>query len=147
MGAVCESAKSVKYLASVATRSNFIEMLNRRPKCLHISCHGIKNSEETIGVNHASLKDEGDFLLLENESFQGEPVSEKALQKIIKGFGVQLDLVFVAACKSQFVGKIFQTVGAQHVICVREGSEVKDEAALVFTRRFYRCIFAGDTIC
>jgi len=49
-----------------------------------------------------------------------------------------LDLVFVAACKSEFVGRIFQSAGAKHVICVREGAEVLDRAALIFTRSFYK---------
>lgn len=56
-------------------------------------------------------------------------------------------MVFVAACKSEFVGRIFQIAGAKHVICVREGSEVLDEAALIFTRNFYAQIFKGSLIC
>jgi hypothetical protein len=53
----------------------------------------------------------------------------------------------VAACKSEFVGKIFQLVGAKHVICVREGCEILDQAVLIFTKAFYREIFAGTNIC
>ena len=42
--AALQSGKNIKFLRSVATLSNFIEMLNRQPRALHISCHGIKNS-------------------------------------------------------------------------------------------------------
>lgn len=39
-------------------------------------------------------------------------------------YSVKLEFVFVAACKSEFVGKIFLMSGVKHVICVREGSEI-----------------------
>ena len=60
---------------------------------------------------------------------------------------MELDLVFVAACKSEFVGRIFQSADAGHVICIREGAEVDDKAALVFARNFYKKIFHGSPIC
>jgi hypothetical protein len=75
MGAARESDKCVRYLASVATQHYFIEMLNRKPKCLHISCHGVQNNKDSMGINHAGLQKEGDFLLLETETFEGELVS------------------------------------------------------------------------
>jgi hypothetical protein len=100
-----------------------------------------------MGMNHAALEKEGDFLLLETDTFEGELVSQRQLKRLIRAFSVELELVFVGACKSRFVGEIFQRAGAKHVICVRAGSEVLDDAALTFTRRFYKCIFAGETIC
>jgi hypothetical protein len=66
-------------------------------------------------------KDDGDFLLFETDRIDGELVSSKQLRKLIRYYGVELDLVFVAACKSEFVGRIFQRAGAKHVICVKEG--------------------------
>ena len=83
-------------------------------------------------------KDDGDFLLFETEYCEGELVSSKQLRKLIKQYGVKLDLVFVAACKSEFVGRIFQQAGARHVICVREGAEVLDKAVLIFAKCFYK---------
>ena len=55
--------------------------------------------------------------------------------------------MFVAACKSEFVGRIFQRAGAGHVICVKEGAEVLDTSALIFARTFYKLIFRGLNIC
>jgi hypothetical protein len=55
--------------------------------------------------------------------------------------------VFVAACKSKFVGSMFQKAGVKHVICVDEKAEVLDEAVLNFTSRFYKNIFQGEHIC
>jgi hypothetical protein len=132
----------------VATLSNFIEMLNRQPKALHISCHGIKNSKDVLGIqSFTEYKDAGDFLLFETELSNGELVSSKQLRKLIRQYGVKLELVFVAACKSEFVGRIFQRAGAKHVICVKEGAEVLDKAALIFARTFYKLIFKGILIC
>jgi len=33
------------------------------------------------------------------------------------------------------------------VICIREGAEVLDTSALIFTKRFYALIFQGEKIC
>jgi len=52
-------------------------MLNLKPKALHISCHGIKNSEQTIGLDYKAYKKDGDFLLLERDNGEGELVSAK----------------------------------------------------------------------
>ena len=83
-------------------------MLSRKPKALHISCHGIKNTQDAIGQSFFEYKNDGDFLLFETELAEGELVSAKQLRKLIRQYSVNLDLVFVAACKSEFVGRIFQ---------------------------------------
>ena len=46
----------------------------------------------------------------------------------------RLDVVFVAACDSEFVGKIFLKCGARHVICVKTNEYVLDDATIDFTR-------------
>lgn len=122
-------------------------MLSRKPKALHISCHGIKNTQDAIGQSYYEYRNDGDFLLFETELGEGELVSAKQLRKLISQYKVELDLVFVAACRSEFVGKIFRQANAKHVICVREGAEVLDKAALIFTRSFYKKIFKGVPIC
>ena len=58
-----------------------------------------------------------------------------------------LDVVFVAACDSEFVGKIFLKCGAKHVICVKKDRYVLDEAAIVFTQMFYEKMISGSNIC
>lgn len=54
----------------------------------------------------------------------------------------QLDVVFVAACDSEDIGEIFHKNGAKHVICVRTGRFVLDEAAIMFTKQFYIELFS-----
>lgn len=58
-----------------------------------------------------------------------------------------MDVVFVAACDSQDIGRIFQRSGAKHVICVEKNRFVLDEAAIKFTKTFYSEVFNGSEIC
>ena len=88
----------------VATLDNFSDMLDLTPQVLHISCHGIEKKQ---GMS-AYTKGENNFLLLEKKTGEGELVSENTLSTLInKTIGGNLELVFVAACDSEFVGKIF----------------------------------------
>ena len=104
----------------VATQSNLCEMLNKVPRILHISCHGIANNILSMGTNYMELKEEGNFLLLESSTGEGELVSSCKLHKLITSTLPNLDLVFVAACDSEFVGRIFQKCGVKHVVCVKK---------------------------
>ena len=54
----------------------------------------------------------------------------------------ELDVVFVAACDSEDIGRIFQNNGAKHVICVESKRFVLDEAAIMFTKKFYDELFS-----
>ena len=116
--AIRESGKEIAFKSMVATQSNFVEMLNKEPRILHISCHGIENKERTM-CNYTEVRQEGNFLLLESETGEGELVSARRLHKLIKSTLPHLDLVFVAACDSEFVGRIFQQCGVKHVVCVK----------------------------
>ena len=89
-----------------------------------------------MGFN-PDLRDQGNFLLLESSTGEGELVGSKNLKKLIASHLPDLDLVFVAACNSDFVGKIFQQCGIKHVVCVKQKKSVLDEAAIEFTRMFY----------
>ena len=53
----------------------------------------------------------------------------------------------MAACNSEFVGKIFLKCGARHVICVKTDSYVLDDATIQFTEQFYTKIINGTEIC
>ena len=55
--------------------------------------------------------------------------------------------MFVAACDSENVGRIFQRNGAKHVVCVEQGRFVLDKAAIQFTKTFYDLLFNGEQIC
>ena len=96
-----ESKKQVIFQSKVATKSNFVETMSKKPKVLHISCHGIVNSVNTMGINP------GHFLLFENGQGKGELVSSEQLGEFMRAAKAELDVVFVAACQSENIGRIF----------------------------------------
>jgi len=56
--------------------------------------------------------------------------------------------VFVASCYSEFAGKIFLNAGARHVICVKGGQQIADQAVITFSKAFYHSVFGQNlTIC
>lgn len=59
-----------------------------------------------------------------------------------------LKFVFIATCHSEFAGEIFHNAGVDHVICVRQKDTLLDDAAIFFTKKFYRTLFSEKyTIC
>ena len=112
--AIKSSGNKVKFRQSVATKDKFIEMIRKRPGCLHISCHGFDQTERSM-----KLVQEEDMrnLLFETENGDGRLISQRELNKILKQAITKIKLVFVAACMSQFVGEIFQQCDVPHVIC------------------------------
>ena len=76
-------------------------------------------------------------LLFESAAGKGEKITKNELHNLISKKSGQIDLVFLAACTSQFVGEMFQSFGVNHAICVKRNYYVKDEAAIDFTRIFY----------
>ena len=80
-----ESGQEVSFKSKVLTQSNFSDILTKgkAPKMLHISCHGIECSKETMGSNYHDAKREGNFLLFENNIGEGELVSQKMLDKLV----------------------------------------------------------------
>lgn len=67
--------------------------------------------------NYEAIKQEGDFLLFEHEELIGELVSEKNLKNLITNVR-DTELVFLAACESEFAARIFLKKGVKHVICI-----------------------------
>ena len=86
---------------------------------LHISCHGlhIPPRNKRFGYDVDAMEDEN-FLLFETSTGEGQLISTKHLNKIIRQSLPNLDVIFLAACDSEKVGKIFLKCGAKHVICV-----------------------------
>ena len=109
---------SVCFKSKVATKENFTQMLQNVPKVLHISCHGIRNEPHTMRLNFDEVREEGHLLLFENSYGAGELVSAKQLRLIMNSAKHDFDVVFVAACDSEDIGRIFQRCGAKHVVCV-----------------------------
>ena len=80
-------------------------------------------------------------LILETESGYGIEKSKDQLF-IDEGSMKDIMLVFVAACKSDRIGKMFQMRGGVgHVICSNKNSELDDETTCKFTKALYTKIF------
>jgi hypothetical protein len=118
-------------------------MLAKAPKILHISCHGIPSR---VSPNSIHAQNDGDSLLFEHETQVGEFISEKMLKNLIRDVW-NTELVFLAACDSEFAAKIFLQKGVRHIICIEHHKEVLDKAILTFSDTFYRAVFDGNPIC
>ena len=57
-----------------------------------------------------------------------------------------IDLVFVSACYSEPIAKIFEEANFTAVICVHNQTKVLDEAAREFGRELYANLLEGNTI-
>jgi len=135
-----ESQNGITFKSEVMTQANFVQMLSKAPKIIHISCHGIPHKQG--GNNHS----DGDSLLFEHETLIGEFISEKSLRNLIVNVW-ETELVFLAACDSEFAARIFLKKGVRHVICIEQSKEVLDRAVLTFSDTFYRAVFDGKCIC
>ena len=125
----------MNFFSKVATKDSFEETIRRAPRVLHISCHGIR------------LKDRSSALLFENQYGAGDLVTEEQLTNLLKSSQKKIELIFLAACDSERIGKIFQKCGIPHVICVKQERFVLDEAAIKFTSTLYQAVFSGRNIC
>lgn len=55
-------------------------------------------------------------------------------------------LVFIAACHSEAIGRIFHRLGAPVVIAVNSENQVQDKAAKVFSTELYTQLLNGFSI-
>ena len=77
-------------------------------------------------------------MVFESETGEAVRMTKEDLREELSNFeGMKLELVFVAACQSEFVGELFKEAGAQHVICVDKKRSVLDEVAIDFTLNLY----------
>ena len=126
----------------LATSENLSLCLTENPIALHFSGHGVENNKENFGRESAFIKDEGNFLIFEDGEGCAQFMSEKKLTKLLEVSGTKLEFVFVASCYSQFAGEIFHRAGAKHVICVRKGERISDDASIMFSKAFYHALFS-----
>ena len=121
-------------------------MLKQNPKVLHISCHGLRI--ELKSSMYEKAKDEKEnCLVFEKDNGEGDLVDAFLLNKLISNARPKLDVIFLAACNSEFAGKVFLKADAEHVICIEKDKEVLDDAAILFTENFYRALFKGQSVC
>ena len=114
-----------------ATYDRLLATISKRCGCLHYSGHGNEH-------------------YLPFEDGKGGPnwFEVEDIRKLIgaRQGDVPFRFVFVSACYSGLAGETFASAGVPHVVCCRQEFELKDAAALAFTRQFYLALADGHTV-
>eukprot|EP00536_Pseudo-nitzschia_multiseries_P005081 jgi/Psemu1/318558/estExt_fgenesh1_pm.C_920001 len=125
-----EASRDIDMSFDNAHHSRLLATLTRRCSVLHYSGHGHQSflpfEDGMGGPNWLSVQD----------------IKELILQNGV----VPFKFVFVSACHSGLAGETFASAGVPHVVCCKQESELKDTAALAFTRSFYLALLMGHTV-
>lgn len=125
-----EASRDISLSFDSATHDRLLACMTKRCSCLHYSGHGHQQ-----------------YLPFEDGS--GGPYWFKVDQfksLIEREGGAPFRFVFVSACYSYLAGETFASAGVPHVVCCQQESELKDTAALAFTRQFYLALAVGHTV-
>lgn len=125
-----EASRDIELSFDSATHDRLLATMAKRCSCLHYSGHGHQH-----------------YLPFEDGS--GGPYwfkVDKFKSLIETEGGAPFRFVFVSACYSYLAGETFASAGVPHVVCCQQESELKDTAALAFTRQFYLALAIGHTV-
>lgn len=115
---------------------NFINVVKKRPRILHIMCHGSFDSKtkefylEFENSKTEVLKLTPDLL---RESLEGEDLSD-------------IKIIFQNACHSQHIAPEFLKLGVGCVIVVKGQLKINEDIAQEFSATFYRQLLSGKSI-
>ena len=73
----------------------------------------------TMGLGAEDAQETSNYLLFETYEGKGELISAKQIRKLLDKSEQKLNVVLIAACDSEYIGKVFLKNGAKHVICVK----------------------------
>lgn len=119
----------------IASRENLVKVLSSNPVILHILCHGEYD------------KQKGKFFLcFENSNGELDPIFAEDLKDILGRVNTDIKLVFVNACHSEPVARVFTDAGIPCVIAVQSQLQIADAIARKFAQEFYNFIFDGYSI-
>jgi hypothetical protein len=125
-----EASRDIEMSFDNAHHSRLLATLTKRCSVLHYSGHG-----------HPT------FLPFEDGMGGPNWLDVQDIKKLIVQDGVvPFKFVFVSACHSGLAGETFASAGVPHVVCCKQESELKDAAALAFTRSFYLALLVGHTV-
>lgn len=144
--------RAIRHMKCVATLRNLENVLNAKPRVLHLSAHGVimigKFEEDKDYVISPSFREY--YILFENEMGCGNHVHPKALADLLAKHQSLPEVVFVSSCHSKYIGQVFLAAGALHVICVDRLEAIAEDVATFFAETFYNSFFSGSngrTIC
>ncbi|CAB9497604.1 expressed unknown protein [Seminavis robusta] len=125
-----EASRDIELSFDNATHDRLLAAMTKRCSCLHYSGHGHQ-------------------MYLPFEDGRGGPnwFNVEDIQRLIAREGTApFKFVFVSACHSGLAGATFASAGVPHVVCCQQEFELKDTAALAFTRQFYLSLAIGHTV-
>lgn len=115
---------SVQHIWAVRTNQVQMEILNENPSILHFSGHGSSGN-----------------LIFENANGEAAPVTAKAISELIS-LCSSIDCLVLNACFSESVAKLCVPHLKAVIGC---DDAINDDAAIAFTRAFYRALAHGQT--
>lgn len=125
-----EASRDIELSFDTATLDRLLTTMTKKCTCLHYSGHGHQN-----------------FLPFEDGKGGTDWIEVNKIQSLIERDGVApFKFVFVSACHSGLAGETFVRSGVPHVVCCQQDSELKDTAALAFTRQFYLALAMGYSV-
>mmetsp|Transcript_30964 Transcript_30964/g.74461 ORF Transcript_30964/g.74461 Transcript_30964/m.74461 type:complete len:1002 (+) Transcript_30964:15-3020(+) len=127
--ALIDSNVSVDF--EIATDDRFGKFLAKGGgRAIHVSCHG-----------------KSTYLAFEDGWGQVQIMQASVLKDWISSGGRNLEFVFVSACDSWSIGKIFADAGVPHVVCCDKQTTLLDSAAAVkFTKALYQALAWGQPV-
>jgi len=126
--------KHINLYFEIATFTHLVNILSLSPTILHIICHGEFDQERQ--KFYLCFEDEGKLRQLYSED----------LKKKLTDVDVKTKIVFVNACHSEEVAKVFYEAGVPCVIAVQSELKIEDTIAQKFSETLYWHLLEGKTI-
>jgi len=126
--------KNINLYFEIAAIKHLVNVVSLSPSVLHIICHG--DFDKNRKQFYLCFEDNGELYELYSDELKNK------LQEI--NFNTQL--VFVNACHSEEVAKVFMEAGVPCVVAVHSELKIEDTIAQKFSESFYWQLFEGKTI-
>ena len=126
--------KHIDVYFEIATIENLVNVISLSPKILHIICHGEYSKENNQF-----------YLCFEEEGTLKELYSKDLNEKLAE-IELKTQFVFVNACHSEEVAKVFSNAGVPCVIAVQSELKIEDHIAQKFSETFYWQLFEGKSV-
>ena len=131
MNCLKEASRDIVLNFDTANYHRILAAMAKGCRCLHYSGHGHEK-----------------YLPFEDEAGGPHWFEVDKIRNLMAGRngGAPFRFVFVSACYSEEAGETFAAAGVPHVVCCRQTLEMKDTAAMAFTRQFYLALAVGHTV-
>jgi len=126
--------KRINVYFEIATVRNLVNVLSLSPTILHVICHGDFN------------KQKNQFFLCFEENGELFELYSEDLKVRLQEVNFSTQLVFINACHSEAVARVFIDAGVPCVVAVNSELKIEDSIAQRFSESFYWQLFEGKTV-